>query len=91
MDGAATASDSWREASYSYRVSTGINIGSTEAPLIERRIVAIGSVGEVQKRVLATAHAELGSNGNLLQVFEQVGYKQCVTDPAASADPSQDC
>lgn len=92
VDGAATAGQSWRSAAFTYRVSTGINIGTTTAPLIERRIVAIGTTGGVSKRVMATAHASLGSSGNLLKVFEQVGYKQCTTvAPPTSSDPAAGC
>lgn len=91
VDGAATAGQSWRAAGFTYSVSTGVNIGSSSAPLIERRVVAVGTVGDVSKRVLATAHAELSSTGNLLQVFEQVGYKQCTSVAPTSGDPSAGC
>ncbi len=92
VDGGTSAGQSWRAAGYTYTVSTGVNIGSTTAPLIERRVVAVGTAGDVQKRVIATAHAEVGSSGNLLQVFEQVGYNQCTSvAPPTSGDPAAGC
>lgn len=92
VDGPAAAGESWRAASFTYTVSTGVNIGTSGSPLIERRVVAVGTVGGVQKRILATAHATLGSSGNLLTVFEQVGYKQCTSaSPPAGGDPATGC
>lgn len=92
VDGAAAAGQRWRPAGYTYSVSTGINIGSASAPLIERRVVAVGTAGNVQKRVMATAHAELSSTGSLLEVFEQVGYKQCESAaPPAGSDLAANC
>ncbi len=92
VDGAAAAGQVWTPAQFVYSVSTGINIGTASAPLIQRTVVAVGSVGDVHKRVLATAHAELDSSGNLLQVFEQVGYKPCPPiPPPTSGDPSVGC
>jgi Tfp pilus assembly protein PilX len=92
VDGAAAAGEAWQPASFTYSVSTGVNIGSSSAPLIQRKVVAIGTVDDVQKRVMATVHATLGSSGNLLTVFEQVGYKQCTSvAPPSSSDPAAGC
>ena len=91
VDGATSAGETWRAAGYSYTVSSGVNIGSSSAPLIERRVVSVGTAGDVTKRVIATAHAELGSTGNLLQVFEQVGYRECTSAPPTSGDPAAGC
>ena len=43
VDGAAGAGETWRAAGYSYTVSSGVNIGSSSAPLIERRVVSVGT------------------------------------------------
>jgi Tfp pilus assembly protein PilX len=91
VDGAAAADQTWRPATFTYSVSTGVNIGTTSAPLIERKVVAIGTVGDVQKRVMGIAHAELDSTGNLVKVFEQVGYKQCVSATPTGSDPTANC
>jgi hypothetical protein len=91
VDGAAAAGQRWRPASYTYSVSTGVNIGSASAPLIERRVVAVGTAGNVQKRVMATAHASLSATGSLLEVFEQVGYKQCESADPPAGDPAANC
>ena len=43
------------------------------------------------KRVIATARAVIGTDGNLLTVFEQVGYKTCTPEPTDSSDPASGC
>ena len=91
IDGPAVAGQAWPAAGFTYTVSTGVNIGSASAPLIERKVVAVGVASGVQKRVMATAHAELGSTGALTQVFEQVGYKQCSSETPSGSDPSSNC
>ena len=100
VDGPAAAGQDWRAGSFSYTVSTGINIGpvpgNPDAGLIERRVVSVGTNGDVTKRVMATIHAWIGSpsgtlSGNLLRVFEQVGYIECTTDTPPPNDPAAGC
>ena len=82
-------------AAYAYWVSSGVNVGTdpgdASASLIERRIVSIGTVGDVTKRVLATARMRIGSGGNLLSPFEQIGYRVCPPEPSDASDPASGC
>ncbi len=95
LDGGLDGGPAWDVASFTYSVSTGVNVGvdpnDATANLIERRIVSIGTVGDVTKRVLATARARIGSSGNLLGVFEQVGYRVCPPEPTDPSDPASGC
>jgi type II secretory pathway pseudopilin PulG len=95
VDGPSGAGEIWSPASFSYTASTGVNIGvatdDPDAELIERKIVSTGTVDNVSKRVLATAHLRLGSSGNLLAVFEQVGYRQCTPEVPDPGDPASGC
>ena len=91
VDGGADATQVWQPATFRYSTSIGVNVGTTSAPLIQRRVVATGTAGDVQKRVMGTIHATLGSSGNLVKVFEQVGYEQCVSATPTGTDPSSGC
>ncbi|MDQ3572921.1 MAG: hypothetical protein M3383_08695 [Actinomycetota bacterium] len=95
VDGAGTGGGGWVPARFSYSVSLGANIGTAPddptANLIERKVVAIGEVDDVSKRVLATVHLRLNPSGNLLRVFEQVGYKQCASAVPSTGDPGAGC
>jgi len=93
VDGAIDGGTGWTPAEYSYRVSTGTNIGTdSSANLIERQIISTGTVDGVSKRVLATVRARIGtSSGNLLNLFEQVGYRTCTAEPTDPSDPASGC
>lgn len=92
VDGASSAGEDWEPARFSYSVSTGIRITTNPStPIIERRVVATGVSGEVTKRVMATARAELDATDNLVRVFEQVGYETCTPEVPNAADPASGC
>ena len=95
LDGGVAGGPSRVPASYSYRVSSGTNIGldpsNNQAHLVDRRIVSTGVVDDVKKRVIATARARIGNNGNLLSVFEQIGYHVCTPEPPVASDPASGC
>jgi len=95
IDGPGTGGGGWVPAKFSYSVSLGANIGTApddpNASLIERKVVAIGTVDDVAKRVLATVHLRLNPSGNLLRVFEQVGYRQCASAVPSGSNPAAGC
>ena len=95
IDGGVPGGPVFSPAGYSYRVSTGTNIGAdpsnATAHLVERRILSTGVVDGVSRRVLATVRAKIGNAGNLLSVFEQVGYRTCTAEPTDPSDPASGC
>lgn len=95
LDGGVEGGTGWAPAGYSYRVSSGVNIGAdptnASAHLIDRRIVSTGLVDGVSKRVLATVRARIGNSGNLLTLFEQIGYRTCTAEPTNPSDPASGC
>lgn len=95
IDGPGTEGDPWAPASFSYATSTGINLGTdpndSGAYLVEREIVSTGTVDDVDKRVIGTVRVKLGVGGNLLAVFEQIGYRTCTPEPPDPGDPASGC
>jgi hypothetical protein len=91
VDGPATESEGWATANGSYQASTGIDLDTSAGSLIERKIVATGTVGDVTQRVMGTVQLTLGSSGNLLALFKQVGYNECTPAPRDPSDPESGC
>lgn len=92
VDGPASADERWSTATVRYQVSTGVNVAlSGDPPLIERRIIATGRVADVTQRAMATVHASVGTNGNLLSLFKQVGYVECSVERPDPSDPASGC
>jgi Tfp pilus assembly protein PilX len=89
-DGPA-ATETWTAANGTHQTSLGIDLDLSAASLIERKVVSTGTVGDVTKRVMGTMHLTLGSGGNLLSLFEQVGYTQCTSVPPDPSDPESGC
>lgn len=96
IDGGLEGGPGWKPAGYAYWVSGGtIDVGGDpndpNASLINRRVVSVGTVGDVQKRVLATVRLRLSSEGNLLNEFEQIGYRTCPPEATDAEDPASGC
>ena len=93
VDGAAQSGQNWVPASFSYTVSNGVNLGTdpsnSQAHLIERKVVSTGFANGLQKRVIGTVRLQLGATGNLLSLFQEIGYKQCTAEPPTPANPSR--
>ena len=88
-DGPVGGGGGSQPAGFSYRVSTGVNLGTSGNPpshLIERKIVVTGVADDVTKRVMGTVRARVGTAGNLLAVFEQITFVTCTPEPTNPAD-----
>ena len=81
-------SDGAVDASYSYTVSTGINVIGV-ADLVERKIVATGRAGGEQRRVMVTVRGDLNPD-NLLSLFRRYRYVECTARPTGP-EPDSGC
>ena len=71
-----------------YTMSTGINLSGDLAGLIERKIVATGRVGGVQRRVLLTMRID--PNLSTLALFRRYRYVEC-SGKQTGASPDSGC
>ena len=71
----------------SYQVSTGLNLVAADpTSLIERRVVATGRVGTVQRRVIMTLRVD--PNLSTLALFRTYRYAECSGTQTGSAPDS---
>jgi type II secretory pathway pseudopilin PulG len=74
-------------ATYSYRVSTAINVTTALGNLLVRSIVATGVAGSAQRRVLVKVRAVLGGAGNLV-LYQRIRHTECTAKPTNAAPDS---
>ncbi|MGH2917442.1 MAG: hypothetical protein ACRDLS_02420 [Solirubrobacteraceae bacterium] len=78
------ASDSVQGATYSYQVSTAINVTGSLGDLLVRSIVATGASGNVQRRVLVKVRAVIGGAGSLV-LYQRIRHTECTAKPTTAA------
>jgi type II secretory pathway pseudopilin PulG len=71
-------------ASYTYQSSTALNVTTSLGDLLVRSIVATGSVGGVQRRVLVKVRAVIGGAGSLV-LYQRIRHTECTAKPTTAA------
>lgn len=74
-------------SSYVYQVSSGVTVSTALGDLMERRILATGTAGDVQRRVLVTIRLALFSGDDIAR-FERVRHVECTAEPTGAAPDS---
>ncbi|MDQ3675883.1 MAG: hypothetical protein M3401_03615 [Actinomycetota bacterium] len=78
------SADSVEGAAYSYQVSTAINVTGSLGSLLVRSIVATGTAGSVQRRVLVKVRAVIGGADSLV-LYQRIRHTECTARPTTSA------
>lgn len=89
-----TADDGTGEpATYRAWISTGVEVSISGTTYIERKIVAVGEVGDdVVRRVLGRVRSNLTlTDANITQVFQPVETVECTAVVPSNATPNADC
>jgi hypothetical protein len=72
---------------YSYRVSTALNVTGSLGNLLIRSILATGVANGAQRRVLVKVRAVIGGAGNLV-LYQRIHHTECTAQPTNSAPDS---
>jgi type II secretory pathway pseudopilin PulG len=74
-------------ATYSYRVSTAINVTTALGNLLVRSIVATGAANGAQRRVLVKVRAVIGGAGSLV-LYQRIRHTECTSQPTTTTPDS---
>jgi hypothetical protein len=75
---------------YSFQISNAVNlnVNTSGPPLLERRIVATGWSGSVQRRLLVKVKLQLDASGNPTGLFTRYFTIECSDVPTGSSPVS---
>lgn len=76
---------------YAYMISNGVTVTTALGDLLERRILSVGTAGDVQRRVLVHVRLALLEDPNELAIFKRVRHVECTARPPDPAVPASGC
>lgn len=77
-------------AEFRYWVKLGGNVGTPQAPLLERKVVAVGDADGVVRRVMATYRVDL--RAPVAALLTRTSWVECTAKvPAPGSDPAAGC